>query len=104
MPDSIEKAALVMDYSHAAPGAPLRPRLRSMFRLQWETQQDAYVLLYPEGMVKLNPSAGQILVRCDGTRELDEIITELEDLFNAQDLAPDVYRFLDHARQRGWVD
>ena len=75
-----------------------------MFRLQWETAQDAYVLLYPEGMVKLNPSAGQILVRCDGTRELDQIITELEQLFNAQDLAPDVYRFLDHARQRGWVD
>jgi pyrroloquinoline quinone biosynthesis protein D len=75
-----------------------------MFRLQWETAQDAYVLLYPEGMVKLNRSAGQILVRCDGTRELDQIITELEELFNAQDLAPDVYRFLDHARQRGWVD
>lgn len=93
-----------MDYANAMTGAPLRPRLRPMFRLQWETAQDAYVLLYPEGMVKLNPSAGQILVRCDGTRELDEIITELEELFNAQDLAADVYRFLDHARQRGWVD
>ena len=93
-----------MNYDNAMTGAPLRPRLRSIYRLQWESQQDAYVLLYPEGMVKLNPSAGQILVRCDGTRELDEIITELEDLFNTQDLAADVYRFLDHARQRGWVD
>lgn len=93
-----------MNYDTTGGGAPLRPRLRAMYRLQWESQQDAYVLLYPEGMVKLNPSAGQILVRCDGTRELDEIITELEDLFNAQDLAADVYRFLDHARQRGWVD
>lgn len=92
-----------MNDANAGSGAPLRPRLLPMFRLQWETQQDAYVLLYPEGMVKLNPSAGQILVRCDGTRELDEIISELEDLFNAQDLAADVYRFLDHARQRGWV-
>lgn len=93
-----------MNYDHTGGGAPLRPRLRPIYRLQWESQQDAYVLLYPEGMVKLNPSAGQILVRCDGTRELDEIIAELEDLFNAQDLAADVYRFLDHARQRGWVD
>ncbi|WP_206951980.1 pyrroloquinoline quinone biosynthesis peptide chaperone PqqD [Trinickia acidisoli] len=93
-----------MTYPNAIGGAPLRPRLRSMFRLQWEAAQDAYVLLYPEGMVKLNPSAGQILVRCDGTRELDEIITELETLFHAADLATDVYRFLDHARQRGWVD
>lgn len=93
-----------MNYPDAAGGAPLRPRLRSLFRLQWEDAQQAYVLLYPEGMVKLNPSAGQILVRCDGTRELDQIITELEQLFNASDLAPDVYRFLDHVRQRGWVD
>ena len=80
-----------------------RPAIGCGFRLQWEPAQEGHVLLYPEGMVKLNPSAGQILVRCDGTRELDEIIGELEELFNAQDLAADVYRFLDHARQRGWV-
>jgi len=84
--------------------AGLRPHLRTMFRLQWEDVQEAYVLLYPEGMVKLNPSAGEILARCDGTRELDEIIDELEDLFNASNLAADVYRFIDHARQRGWLD
>ncbi len=79
-----------------------------MFRLQRDITQDAYVLVYPEGypegMVKLNPSAGEILARCDGTRELDEIIGELEDLFGATNLAADVYRFLDHARQRGWLD
>jgi pyrroloquinoline quinone biosynthesis protein D len=84
--------------------ASLRPRLRTMFRLQWDDAQDAYVLLYPEGMVKLNPSAGEILARCDGTRELDGIIDELEDLFSASNLAADVYRFIDHARQRGWLD
>jgi len=89
---------------NAGGGAPLRPRLRSLFRLQWEDAQQSYVLLYPEGMVKLNPSAGHILVRCDGTRNIDQIISELEALFNASDLAPDVYRFLDHARQRGWVE
>lgn len=43
-------------------------------------------------------------MRCDGTRELDEIIGELEELFNATDLAADIYRFIDHARQRGWLD
>jgi pyrroloquinoline quinone biosynthesis protein D len=55
-------------------------------------------------MIKLNPSAGEILVRCDGSRELDEIIGELEALFSVADLAPDVYRFIDHAHQRGWLD
>jgi pyrroloquinoline quinone biosynthesis protein D len=90
--------------SNSTDVTPVRPHLRPMFRLQWETAQDAYVLLYPEGMVKLNPSAGEILSRCDGTRDLDDIIGELEDLFSAQALAADVYRFIEHARQRGWVD
>ncbi|MBB2927571.1 pyrroloquinoline quinone biosynthesis peptide chaperone PqqD [Paraburkholderia silvatlantica] len=88
----------------AGSGVPLRPRLRGMYRLQWEAAQDAYVLLYPEGMVQLNSSAGEILVRCDGAHELDEIIGELERLFSTSELAPDIYRFLDHARLRGWLD
>ncbi|MFP3624659.1 pyrroloquinoline quinone biosynthesis peptide chaperone PqqD, partial [Burkholderia sp. SIMBA_051] len=41
----------------------LRPRLRAIFRLQWEAGQHAYVLLHPEGRVTLNPSAGEILSR-----------------------------------------
>ncbi|MGU7779276.1 pyrroloquinoline quinone biosynthesis peptide chaperone PqqD [Burkholderia sp. PU8-34] len=93
-----------MNAIDAVSGVPLRPCLRGMYRLQWEAAQEAYVLLYPEGMVKLNPSAAEILVRCDGTRELDDIIGELECLFSTSDLASDVYRFLDHARLRGWLD
>lgn len=85
-------------------GPNARPRLNQLFRLQWEPGEHVYVLRYPEGMVKLNPSAGEILSRCDGTRELDEIIDELEALFNASGLAPDIYQFIDHARQRGWLD
>ena len=45
-------------------GATL-PRLGRGFRLQWEEAQGCHVLLYPEGMVKLNRSAGEILKRCD---------------------------------------
>ena len=36
------------------------PRVAAMFRLQWEEVQQSWVLLYPEGMVKLNGSAGEI--------------------------------------------
>lgn len=93
-----------MNPPDASGAASVYPRLRSTYRLQWETAQRAYVLLYPEGMVKLNPSAGEILLRCDGTRELDDIIGELEDLFRASDLATDVYRFIEDARQRRWLD
>ena len=38
-------------------------RSERRFRLQWEPAQDCHVLLYPEGMVKLNQSAGEILKR-----------------------------------------
>jgi pyrroloquinoline quinone biosynthesis protein D len=93
-----------MSFLNTNSGAYTRPRLRTLFRLHWEPAQDAYVLRHPEGMVKLNPSAGEILARCDGMHELDDIISELEDLFGASDLAADVYRFIDHARLRGWLD
>jgi len=36
------------------------------FRLQWEAAQNAYVLLFPEGMIKLNGSAGEIMKAMHG--------------------------------------
>ena len=41
------------------------PKLSRLFRMQWEEAQNAHVLLYPEGMVKLNQSAAEILKRCE---------------------------------------
>ena len=73
------------------------------FRLQWEEAQDCYVLLYPEGMVKLSASAGEILKRCDGSRNTQEIIADLESAFPGVDLAGDVRGFLAQAEGKGWV-
>jgi len=42
------------------------------------------VLLYPEGLVKLNGSAGEIMTRCDGERSIAAIVTDLERAFNAK--------------------
>ena len=74
------------------------------FRLQWEPAQSAHVLLYPEGMVKLNGSAGEILRRCDGVRTLGEIVADLEATFNQKGLAPDVQDFVAYAREQGWLE
>ncbi|MBA5688520.1 pyrroloquinoline quinone biosynthesis peptide chaperone PqqD [Rugamonas apoptosis] len=79
------------------------PKLSRLFRLQWEEAQQAYVLLYPEGLVRLNPSAAEILKRCDGSREVADLVRELETAFQASDLGPDVLAFLAEARQRGWL-
>jgi pyrroloquinoline quinone biosynthesis protein D len=81
-----------------------RPRLGRNFRLQWEQVQEAWVLLYPEGMVKLNASAGEILRRCDGTRTVTEIVAELEQAFGTSGLLPDVSAFFGIALKQRWVE
>jgi pyrroloquinoline quinone biosynthesis protein D len=79
------------------------PRVARGFRLQWEDAQGCHVLLYPEGMVKLNRSAGEILTRCTGTASVAEIVADLETAFGATGLQADVEAFLDMARQQRWV-
>lgn len=83
--------------------ADCTPRLTPGFRLQWEPAQNARVLLYPEGMVRLNGSAGEILVRCDGARSAGEIVADLERAFERDDLQADVLGFLELAQRQGWV-
>ncbi len=87
-----------------APANSGHPRVARLYRLQWEEAQQAHVLLFPEGMVKLNASAGQILLRCDGMRSVAGIVSELESVFAAAGLAADVEAFLKLATDKGWVE
>jgi pyrroloquinoline quinone biosynthesis protein D len=73
-------------------------------RLQWEPVQEAHVLLYPEGMVKLNGSAGAILERCDGVRTVAQIVADLERAFGSTNLSDDVTAFVELALERGWLE
>jgi pyrroloquinoline quinone biosynthesis protein D len=79
------------------------PRIGAGFRLQWEPAQDCHVLLYPEGMVKLNGSAGEILKRCDGQRSVAAIVAELEAAFSATGLEADVLAFVQMAGKQRWL-
>lgn len=74
-----------------------------LFRLQWEPAQEAHVLLYPEGMVKLNQSAGEILKRLDGQRTLADVIADCETAFATTGLRDDVLGFIGAALEQGWV-
>jgi pyrroloquinoline quinone biosynthesis protein D len=80
-----------------------KPSVASMFRLQWEEVQQSWVLLYPEGMVKLNTSAGEILKRLDGEKTMQTLIAEIETAFEATGLQKEVLGFLDIAMKQGWV-
>lgn len=79
------------------------PKVAALFRLQWEEVQKSWVLLYPEGMVKLNTSAGEIMSRLDGKRPVSEVIACLERDFNTPNLGQDVLDFLAIAKAQGWV-
>ncbi|MBW7471198.1 pyrroloquinoline quinone biosynthesis peptide chaperone PqqD [Marinobacter sp. M216] len=81
------------------------PKFRRGFRFQWEPAQESYVLLYPEGMVKLNGSAGAILNEVDGERSVAEIVASLERQFpDAGSLGKDVTEFLQDAKQKHWIE
>ena len=80
-----------------------RPAIERRFRLQFEPAQGAHVLLYPEGMIQLNQSAGEILKRCTGTATLAEITTELERAFATAGLTTQVREFVEYALQKQWL-
>jgi pyrroloquinoline quinone biosynthesis protein D len=82
---------------------PEKPLLNRRFRMQYEPAQQAHVLLYPEGMVRLNQSAAEILKRCDGNATIDEIIAQLEAAFDTTGLRDDVLGMLSHAQEKDWI-
>lgn len=73
------------------------------FRVQWEEVQDCFVVLYPEGMVKLSQSAGEIMKRVDGQTSIETIIKDLETTFSESNLENDVIKFLEVAYDTGWI-
>ena len=72
-------------------------------RMQWEEAQQAWVILYPEGMVKLNDSAAETLRRCDGATSLSAVIADLEKTFDESGLETDVVELVAAALEQGWL-
>ncbi len=79
------------------------PAVAPGFRLQWEEAQDCYVILYPEGMVKLSASAGEIMKRCGADSSIAQITEQLLAQFSGADLTQDVHDFFATAYANGWL-
>ena len=79
-------------------------RFARQYKLQWEPTQESYVLLYPEGLVKLAGSAGEILKRVDGQASALDIVASLESAFPGAGLKQDVLDFLEHTHGKGWIN
>lgn len=81
------------------------PVLRRGFRLQFEPAQGCKVLLYPEGMVRLNDSAGEILSLVDGERSVGQLIERLSERFpDAPEIDQDIIAFLETAHAEHWIE
>jgi pyrroloquinoline quinone biosynthesis protein D len=79
-------------------------RLRKPARIQYDQARQTDLLLLPERVVNLNPTAGAILWLCDGSRTIDQIIEELETRYNQSNLEADILEFLLQAVDKGWVE
>jgi pyrroloquinoline quinone biosynthesis protein D len=73
-------------------------------RFQWEEAQESFVILFPEGMVKLNQGAGEILSLVNGQHSVQQIIDALKAKFpGADDIDGDILSMLELALSKGWL-
>jgi pyrroloquinoline quinone biosynthesis protein D len=80
-----------------------RPRLVTGARLRYDEVREEHVLLVPEGVVRLNSTAAEVLELCDGERSLDDIVGALSARYEGSDLRRDVEALVDGMTQRGLV-
>jgi pyrroloquinoline quinone biosynthesis protein D len=80
-----------------------RPRLVTGARLRYDEVREEHVLLIPEGAVRLNPTAAEVLELCDGERSLDDIVGALSERYEGADVRDDVVELVDAMAQRGLV-
>jgi coenzyme PQQ biosynthesis protein PqqD len=80
-----------------------RPRLVTGARLRYDEVREEHLLLIPEGVVRLNPTAAEVLELCDGERSIGEIVDALAARYDGADLRADVQELIDAMAQRGLV-
>ena len=62
------------------PSDSSQPRFASGCR--WGTQGEERVVLFPEGMIRVQGTGQNILELCDGQRTVQEIVTALSETFS----------------------
>jgi pyrroloquinoline quinone biosynthesis protein D len=80
-----------------------RPRLVTGARLRYVEVREEHVLLIPEGAVRLNPTAAEVLELCDGERSLDDIVGALSARYEGAEVRDDVLELVDGMARKGLV-
>ena len=82
-----------------------RPRLAAGCR--WAGDGENRMVVFPEGVLRLQDTARAVLERCDGNRTFEQIMQELEATYNASDpikIRQDAVAFLERLQQKRLVD
>ena len=73
-------------------------------RFQWEEAQQSYVILFPEGMVKLHGGAGEVIKLVDGKATVGDIVAALKTKFpDADGIEKDIVGMFDMALGKAWI-
>src|SRR5262249_912835 len=83
--------------------AMTRPRLVTGARLRYDEVREEHLLLIPEGVVRLNATAAEVLELCDGERSLDDIVGAVSARYEGADVREDVLELVDAMVQKGLV-
>jgi pyrroloquinoline quinone biosynthesis protein D len=89
----------------ARPADSSQPRFAAGCR--WGTQGEERVVLFPEGMIRIQGTGQKILELCDGKRAVQEIVSSLSATYSAGDpvrIREDVGSFLEALQQKRIID
>ena len=80
-------------------------KIAAHHRFQWEEAQQSHVILFPEGMVKLNGSAGEVLGLVDGKNSVNQIVTSLKEKFQGvEGIEKDILSMIQFALDKAWIE
>ena len=80
-----------------------RPRLASKARLKWDEARKKHLLLFPEGLLVLNPTARDVVALCDGTHTFAEIVKQLSEQYKTETIRPDIEELLTRLADKGLI-
>jgi len=86
--------------------ATARPKIATRARLQTDKVTGKPILLYPEGVLVLNPTGHAIVSLCTGQATLNEIVANLAARYQSseQKLLPEVREYLERLRARNLLE
>lgn len=84
----------------------MRPKLSSRARLQTDKVTGKPIVLYPEGVLMLNPTGHAIVSLCTGEVTFQEIVTNLAARYKipAENISPQVAEYLNRLRERNLLE